>query len=44
MQNKLGKREYKSKEMFEADLMLIFKNAKIYNQAGTVVHKNAEQV
>lgn len=41
LQNHLNSGKYKTKEAFDHDLNLIFKNAKSYNQQTTIFYKNA---
>lgn len=44
IRQKIEKNEYHSKEDFEADVKLIFENAKSYNHPSTIYYKYAEEV
>lgn len=44
IRQKIDNGKYSNKEEFEADVKLIFTNAKTYNQPNTVYYKYAEEV
>lgn len=44
VKDKVNNNEYKNKKSFEGDVLLIFENARTYNQKGTVFYKCADSL